>query len=120
MDCLSDKPRSDAPGKLDEAAAQRLRHWARDQPLSAPEMLQRHTDDGARHLGKSDGVLRECAQVKYAFINRYRQVWPISVQCQVLDTSVAGYHKHFVGCASASQRRYMSDDALLVHIKVIN
>jgi hypothetical protein len=68
MDCLSDKPRGDAPRKLDDDAAQRLRHWARDQPLSAPEMLQRHTDDEARHLGKSDGVLRECAQVNYAFI----------------------------------------------------
>jgi transposase len=44
MACLSDKPRSGAPRKLDEAAAQRLAHWAREQPLSAPELLQRHTD----------------------------------------------------------------------------
>jgi len=44
MDCLSDKPRSGAPRKLDEAAAQRLVQWAREQPLSAPELLQRHTD----------------------------------------------------------------------------
>jgi len=43
MDCLSDKPRSGAPRKLDEAAAQRLVQWAREQPLSAPELLQRHT-----------------------------------------------------------------------------
>jgi len=34
--------------------------------------------------------------------------------------SVAGYHKHFVSRASAVQWRHLSDDALLVHIKVIH
>lgn len=29
---------------LDEAAAQRLAQWACEQPLSAPELLQRHTE----------------------------------------------------------------------------
>lgn len=43
MACLSDKPRAGAPRKLDEAAAQRLAQWAREQPLSAPELLARHT-----------------------------------------------------------------------------
>jgi transposase InsO family protein len=46
-------------------------------------------------------------------------VWPISVQCRVLEVSVAGYHEHFVRRASAAQRRHLSDDALLVHIKAI-
>jgi len=58
--------------------------------------------------------------LKYAFINRHRKVWPISVQCRVLEASVAGYHEHFVRRASAAQRRHLSDDALLVHIKVIH
>lgn len=40
---LNDKPRVGAPRKLDEAAAQRLAQWAREQPLSAPELLARHT-----------------------------------------------------------------------------
>ena len=52
--------------------------------------------------------------MKYAFINRHRRVWPISVQCRVLQASVAGYHEHFVRRASAAQRRHLSDDALLV------
>jgi transposase len=39
MACLSGKPR-----KLDKAAAQRLVQWARKQPLSAPDLLQRHTE----------------------------------------------------------------------------
>jgi hypothetical protein len=58
--------------------------------------------------------------LKYAFINRHRRVWPISVQCRVLEASVTGYHEHFVRRASAAQRRHLSDDALLVHIKVIH
>ena len=61
--------------------------------------------------------------MKYAFIRRHRRhrrVWPISVQCLVLEVSVAGYHEHFVRRASALQRRHLSDDALLVHIKAIH
>ena len=57
--------------------------------------------------------------MKYAFIERHRRVWPISVQCRVLGVSVAGYHEHFVRRASGAQRRHLSDDALLVHIKAI-
>ena len=58
--------------------------------------------------------------MKYAFIQRHRSVWPISVQCRVLGVSMAGYHEHFVRLASAAQRRHLSDDALLVHIKAIH
>jgi putative transposase len=47
-------------------------------------------------------------------------VWPISVQCRVLEVSVAGYNAHFVRRASAAQRYHLSDDALLVHIKAIH
>jgi putative transposase len=58
--------------------------------------------------------------LKYAFIQRHRRVWPISVQCRVLRVSVAGYHEHFARLASAAQRRHLSDDALLVYIKAIH
>jgi HTH-like domain len=58
--------------------------------------------------------------VRYAFIQRHRRVWPISVQCRVLGVSVSGYHEHFVRRASDAQRRHLSDDALLVHIKAIH
>ena len=47
-------------------------------------------------------------------------MWPISVQCRVLRASIAGYHEHFVRRASDAQRRHLSDDALLVHIKAIH
>ena len=58
--------------------------------------------------------------MKYAFIQRHRRVWPVSVQCRVLGVSVSGYHEHFVRRASDAQRRHLSDDALLVHIKAIH
>lgn len=58
--------------------------------------------------------------MKYAFIQRHRHVWPISVQCRVLQVSVTGYHEHFVRRASDVQRRHLSDDALLVHINAIH
>lgn len=40
---LSDKPRSGAPRKLDETAVKRLAQWAQQRALSAPELLQQHT-----------------------------------------------------------------------------
>ena len=58
--------------------------------------------------------------MKYAFIQRHRRVWPISVQCRVLEVSVAGYHEHFVHRASDAQRRHLSDEALLVYIKALH
>ena len=58
--------------------------------------------------------------MKYAFIQRHRRVWPISVQCRVLEVSVAGYREHFVRQTSSQQRRHLSADALLVHIKAIH
>src|ERR1035438_2183241 len=73
-------------------------------------------DDGARHPGKSDGVLREVPEMKYAFIQRNKLVWPISVQCRVLLVSVSGYHEHLARRVGIAQRRHLSDQALLVHI----
>jgi transposase InsO family protein len=58
--------------------------------------------------------------VKYAFIQRHRQVWPITVQCRVLGVSVSGYHAHLARQASTAPRRHLSDDALLVHIKAVH
>jgi transposase InsO family protein len=54
--------------------------------------------------------------MKYAFIQRNKLVWPISVQCRVLLVSVSGYHEHLVRLVDIAQRRHLSDQALLVHI----
>lgn len=57
--------------------------------------------------------------MKYAFIQRNRRVWPISVQCQVLLVSVSGYYEHFVRQRNILDRRHLSDEALLVHIRAV-
>ena len=85
-------------------------------------------ENGARYPGKSDGVprdylrvvLRKGCEVKYAFIARHRQVWPITVQCRVLKVSVSGYHAHVARQLSTAPRRHLSDKALLVHIKAVH
>jgi putative transposase len=55
--------------------------------------------------------------VKYAIIQRHRWVWPIRVQCRVLGVSVSGYHQHLARLREIAQRRHLSDEALLVHIR---
>jgi transposase InsO family protein len=58
--------------------------------------------------------------VKYAWIERHRWHWPVSVQCEVLGVSPSGYHAHWRRRASPEQRKRVSNDALLVHIKAIH
>ena len=49
--------------------------------------------------------------MKYAFIERNRRVWPISVQCRALEVSISGYHEHFIRLASAVQATMQSTTA---------
>ena len=58
--------------------------------------------------------------MKYAFIKQHRRLWPVSVQCRVLQVSAAGYHAHLARRASDAQRRHLSDEALLAHIKAVH
>jgi putative transposase len=51
--------------------------------------------------------------LKYAFIERHRHAWPVSVQCRVLRVGAAGYREHLVRRASSTPRRHLSDEALL-------
>ena len=57
--------------------------------------------------------------MKYAFIQRHKRVWPISVQCRVLRVSVSGYHEHLARRVEMARRRHLSDEALLVHISAV-
>ena len=54
--------------------------------------------------------------MNYAFIQRHKRVWPISVQCRVLRVSVSGYHEHLARRVDIARHRHLSDAALLVHI----
>ena len=58
--------------------------------------------------------------MKYAWIERHRRYWPVSVQCEVLGVSASGYHEHFRRRASPERRKRLSNDALLVHVKAIH
>lgn len=57
--------------------------------------------------------------MKYAFIQRNRWVWPISVQCRVLRVSAAGYHEHLARRREIASRRHLSNEALLVYIRAV-
>jgi hypothetical protein len=60
--------------------------------------------------------------VKYAFIDKHKSIWPVSVLCEQLEISPSGYHQHrqrqTVGQGKPSGR--ISNDALLAHIKAIH
>jgi hypothetical protein len=58
--------------------------------------------------------------VRYAFIDRHRSVWPVCVQCRVLGVSATGYHQHRLRRAKIGQRRHMTDEALLAHIRSVH
>lgn len=59
--------------------------------------------------------------MKYAWIERHQQRWPITLQCEVLNVSTSGYfehrHRKNSGPQSAADGKRVSDGALLVHIK---
>lgn len=62
--------------------------------------------------------------MKYAFIERHRKDWPVTIQCSVLDVSVNGYRKYLQrqrasNVPSALGRR-VPDMALLAHIRALH
>jgi transposase InsO family protein len=62
--------------------------------------------------------------MKYAFIERHRTEWPVSVQCAVLGVSVNGYRKYFQrqrpSNISPSGGRRVNGMALSAHIRAIH
>jgi putative transposase len=58
--------------------------------------------------------------VRYAFIERHAQTWPVSFQCRVLGVSVSGYHQWRRRQAAPDRRTTrLSEVTLLVHIRTI-
>ncbi len=60
--------------------------------------------------------------MKYAWIERHKKFWPITLQCEVLNVSASGYferqrRKDSDHPSTAGKR--ISDEALLVHIKAV-
>jgi putative transposase len=59
--------------------------------------------------------------VKFAFIERNRRHWPVSVLCDVLEVSPSGYRQRTQRAASGTlHRNRLSNDTLLVNIKAIH
>jgi hypothetical protein len=57
--------------------------------------------------------------VKYALIEAHKHLWPVRVQCRVLGVSASGYHQHMARRRIIDQRRHLSDEVLLVHIRAV-
>ena len=58
--------------------------------------------------------------MKYAHISRSRHLWPVRMQCEVLDVSFTGYPQHQLRRKQIAGRRHMTEAALLVHIRAIH
>lgn len=98
MQCLHDKPRSDTLSKLDQAGLERLLQWAREEPLTATQLLQRHTEaqgesihvETLTRILKANGMVwkRTRQSLKKARRWRLRQVLPGTRQA---ESSGAGW-----------------------------
>lgn len=60
--------------------------------------------------------------MKYAWIERNRRQWPISLACEVLGVSPSGYYERQARAIDSSNqaRRSVSNEALLVHIRAVH
>lgn len=70
-----------------------------------------------RHPKKSDGLLRQGAAVRYAFIEEHADTWPVAWLCSALGVSPAGFYAWRARPASAQQQRR---DALLAELRAID
>ena len=59
-------------------------------------------------------------EMKYPRIYRSRHLWPVRLQCEVLEVSFTGYHQHLMRRRPLASRRHMTDASLLVHIRAIH
>jgi len=71
--------------------------------------------DRARYPGKRDGVVREEVELKYAWIERNRARWPVSLSCKMLGVTKIGYRKYRrLSTAPPRPGKRIGNEALLV------
>jgi putative transposase len=63
--------------------------------------------------------------VKYAWIVKHKTCWPVTLICEVLQVSASGYFEHWrrkdtTKPSKQGVSKRISDEALLVHVKVIH
>src|SRR5438105_3701331 len=69
------------------------RHDARRAPRAqAAAQGQRAARDGGRDFGKSDGLLRQPKQVRFAFIEAKKAEYSVSALCRVLEVERSGFY----------------------------
>ena len=57
--------------------------------------------------------------MKYAWMERNKLLWPVSVQCRVLDVSASGYRQYRARRKKILTRRPLSETALVVEIRAV-
>ena len=60
---------------------------ALEEELRRPAGRCQATHDGARHPEKRDGLLRQGVVMRYDFIQRHQERWPVRTMCRVLHVS---------------------------------
>src|SRR5262249_34071309 len=83
---------------------------------ASPPGREQAADYGARHLEKSDGLLRQGVVMRYDFIERHRGRWPVRLMCRVLHVSPGGYYDWRGRPQSIRAARH---DALVVSIQAV-
>ena len=58
--------------------------------------------------------------MKYAWIQRHKNHWPVTLACEVLQVSTSGYFAHLRRKDASEPSKRVSNEALLVHIKAIH
>jgi putative transposase len=108
--------KSDAVGGLKEA---------KGKPVNADQMeIARLKAELAKTRMERD-ILKKRRRILRGIrgeIRLYRandSVWPITMQCRVLDVSASGYHQHRTRSKAPDQPARIRDMALLVHIRAV-
>src|SRR5262249_40755872 len=78
---------------------------------------ERASEDGARPLKKSDGVLRQGGDVTFSFIEEHRTRWPVTLMCEVFGVSTSGFYAWLSRPESEQERRRQ---AILCEIRQIH
>jgi putative transposase len=58
----------------------------------ATEIAGEAITDGERDIKKGDGILCSPNEVKYSFITRHKNTYPVRLQCEVMGVSRSGYY----------------------------
>src|SRR5690606_7642523 len=76
--------------------------------------------DRERDFKKSDGLLREAAPVRYAFIEQHRGELPVGTMCRVLKVSRSGYYDWRIRREAAPGPRRARQDELTCRIRQVH